>query len=58
MLIDSRHEVFDGKGDAIQLKAKMIAKVHAEYPETEPQACLLQTCYRTHNVQLRTFFRA
>ena len=38
------------------LKAKMIAKVHAEYPETEAQACLLQTCCRTHNGQLRTFF--
>ena len=25
------------------LKAKMIAKVHAEYPETGPQVCLLQT---------------
>ena len=35
MLIDSRHEVFDGKGSAAQLKAKMYSRVHKEYPETE-----------------------
>ena len=37
MLIDSRHDVFDGKSNAVQLKAKNnCKKMHAEYPETKP----------------------
>ena len=35
-LIDQNHEVFRGKGAAIELKAKMRAAVEREYPETEP----------------------
>ena len=34
-LIDQNHEVFRGKGTAIELKAKMRAAVEREYPETE-----------------------
>ena len=34
-LIDQNHEVFRGKGAAIELKAKMRAAVEREYPETE-----------------------
>ena len=34
-LIDQNHEVFRGKGTAIELKAQMRAAVEREYPETE-----------------------
>ena len=35
MLIDSKHEVFDGKESAARLHARMASIVAKEYPETE-----------------------